>query len=677
MDKKESSQVSSNKKHGFFTKSVRNQILFPFLLLIIVASGVIAFVSYYLSFANTTETLTENVESQMTTMDNTFEMFFTDMESILKRMGDSDTVIDYEEKEYDELLHYYAATQETTEEITSIYSVEENSGDVVIFPEADLGDDFDGLERDWYKNGKAADGDIVWTEPYIDASTGEVVTTASKAYFKDDDFVGVVAADILVGTLIDMINETEIGETGYGVILNQEGEFIAHPDEEMIGETEADNAYFQQIAEGADQGTVSFKENGKEKAIAYVTNPTTDWIVGGKVNKKDFKELAQSIVLPIAGTLIVTLLIAVFISLKITKAITVPIQHIMSRMTAIAKGDLSHDDLHVKYDNEIGQLVSATNGMQRNMRHILEEIHRVSETVSGQSEQLTQSAGDVKTGTEQIASTMEELANGSETQANSASDLSSLMTDFTLKVSETNQHGEDIQKNSVHVLDMTEKGNELMNRSTEQMEKIDAIVKDAVDKMQSLDNHSQEITKLVAVIKGIADQTNLLALNAAIEAARAGEHGKGFAVVADEVRKLAEQVALSVDDITGIVSNIQHESSIAVSSLLDGYQEVEEGTAQIDTTGETFQAINNAVTDMASHIKHVAENLSEMATNSEHINRSIEDIAAVTEESAAGVEETAASAEESFSSMEEVSSSSKHLAKLAEELNHVVGQFKI
>src|SRR5699024_200337 len=140
------------------------------------------------------------------------------MESILKRMGDSDTVIDYEEKEYAELLHYYAATQETPEEIISIYSVEENSGDVVIFPEADLGDDFDGLERDWYKNGKIADGDIVWTEPYIDASTGEAVTTASKAYCKDEDFVGVVAADILVSTLINMINETEIGETGYGVI---------------------------------------------------------------------------------------------------------------------------------------------------------------------------------------------------------------------------------------------------------------------------------------------------------------------------------------------------------------------------------------------------------------------------------------------------------------------------
>ena len=117
------------------------------------------------------------------------------------------------------------------------------------------------------------------------------------------------------------------------------------------------------------------------------------------------------------------------------------------------------------------------------------------------------------------------------------------------------------------------------------MKRIDLIVSEAVNQVQGLDKQSDEISHLVLVIKNIANQTNLLSLNAAIEAARAGEHGKGFAVVADEVRKLAEQVSISVSEITTIVANIQTETNDVVSSLTKGYDEVKEGTMQIEKTG--------------------------------------------------------------------------------------------
>lgn len=487
------------------------------------------------------------------------------------------------------------------------------------------------------------------------------------------------------------INEKiDLGANGYMFILDSEGNQIAHPflEGENVWESVDPNGVYstqELIKTGNDGGGFVYfdwplnnDENNIEPKVSYSEkDPHWGWIIVSGTYMMDFNKPANTILYNIILIAVVTLIVGISFIWIYSSKIAGPINKVSKQMDLLADGNLAVDDINVQSKDEIGRLAGSMNHMQSRLRDLVSNVSSASERMTEQSEELTQSSNEVKEGSEQVAITMQELASGSEKQAGSASDLSNAMQRFVVEVEAANESGARIHESSGNVLELTEAGNQSMQTSKQQMEKIDQIVHDAVEKVKGLDTQSQEISKLVIVIKDIAEQTNLLALNAAIEAARAGEHGAGFAVVADEVRKLAEKVSDSVKDITKIVTNVQKESGDVAGSLLDGYQEVKAGTSQIEATGEKFNGINQAVMEMADNIKAVTENLKTIAEDSQTMNGSIEEIATIAEESAAGIEETSASSQQTSASMEGVAQSSNDLAKLAEELNHVVNEFKI
>ena len=374
---------------------------------------------------------------------------------------------------------------------------------------------------------------------------------------------------------------------------------------------------------------------------------------------------------------IVIVIVAILTAIISARILARPIIVITKRMQRIAEGDLSEPALEVKTRDEVGQLTETTNHMTEIMNNLLKHVQTVSNDVAAHSEELMQSATEVKTGTEQIVDTITEIASGTEVQASHASDVATTMTDFTTKVTDVNASSDEVDRYSDEVMKLTEEGRGLMEASTNQMMTIDHIVKDAVVNVDALSKQTQEISTLVSVIQTIADQTNLLALNAAIEAARAGEHGKGFAVVADEVRKLAEQVSVSVGDITSIVQKIQKDSVLVTTSLENGYEEVEKGTIQIASTSATFTHIAEAVYAMSHRIEDMSGKLEDVVHNTVIINKSVDEIAAVSEQSAAGIEETSATIQQAASSMDEITSSAVNLAEMAEGLNETVRKFKL
>ena len=399
---------------------------------------------------------------------------------------------------------------------------------------------------------------------------------------------------------------------------------------------------------------------------------------------KEIKEHGKNLANDMNSTKIILLIlshaltvVALVLGFYVSNNISKPITRLMNRIERISNRNLNHEPLKITSNDEVGRLTVATNAMNDQLKDIVMNIQEGASTVTESSNNLKVAAQEVTNGMTQTNEAMEQIAEGTEAQATSASDLRTIMQTFTQNVEQANENSLKVQSHSESVQAMTEEGQKLINDTEQQMYKIDTIVKQAVNRVEGLNNQTHEITQLVQVITEIADQTNLLALNAAIEAARAGEQGKGFAVVADEVRKLAEQVSHSVSNISTIVSKIQNETNVVTRSLVEGYEEVEKGSKQTHISSETYQTISNAITEMVANIEIVTQNLQNIADNTSNIDHAIENIAAISEQSAASTQQTAATIQEVASSMDSVAQSANQLNSTADKPQQVVQQFKL
>lgn len=370
-------------------------------------------------------------------------------------------------------------------------------------------------------------------------------------------------------------------------------------------------------------------------------------------------------------------IIALIVGIITARKITTPIRDVVQTMDDLAQGNLRQTRVQIKSKDELATLVQATNKLSENLHNTITVIQDVSQQVAGNSHALAQSFTSIKEATAHSAGTMGELAQGADEQTSHAVHLIHAMTDFSEKITEAEQEGQQLNRQSQKVNELTSHGQHTMSSTIHQMQEIDHIVQQAVHKVESLNEQSTEITTLVTVISTVAEQTNLLALNAAIEAARAGEHGKGFAVVADEVRKLAEQVAQSVTSISSIVTRIQQETAAVTTSLQQGYEEVQKGTSQMTATEHAFIAITDEVAHMASSITIISQNLVDVVTDTKAMTSAVNQVSAITQQSASGVEETTATMQEIASTMEEAATNTDQLAQQAEALKRQVKQFTI
>lgn len=387
----------------------------------------------------------------------------------------------------------------------------------------------------------------------------------------------------------------------------------------------------------------------------------------------DLKKVTLILITSAASSIVISLILLFFTSRNISGSLRNIVQH----SGDIASGSLNINPLPVKGEDEVGQLSDAMNHMSTSLREMISEIQGLSGDVDQQSSALLASSVEVKAGSEQVAVTIEEMAKGSVSQADSSVEISENTQTFGLEIARAGEHSNELNVFSNEVLEASTSGDKLMKDTIKQMMIIHDSMKASLERITSLEHKTHSITELVDVIQSIADQTSLLALNASIEAARAGESGRGFSVVASEVRNLSEEVAQSVTEISGIVFSIIEETAQISAELNQGYSEVDKGAEQMELTGESFSAINSNVEEMSDKVGTISEIFKIIEQSSSAINESVEQIAAVTEESAAGSEEISASVNAQAQSVDNISSSAEQLSGMVERMNMLIQRFRL
>lgn len=377
-----------------------------------------------------------------------------------------------------------------------------------------------------------------------------------------------------------------------------------------------------------------------------------------------------------AGIILIAVALAVLIGLYISAMIVNPIKRLKALMEKGGQGDFSQRSTYLGKD-EVGSLSDSYNTMANGMKELIETLSETSHHLASSSEQLSSSSEESSRASEHISETIQDLAENSETQMK-------LMASSSKEIRRVNETTGSITDRAKMVAETAEQtsvvsaeGASRISEVTKQMKSINHNVATLGQSIATLESRMNKIGDITMVITDISSQTNLLALNAAIEAARAGEQGKGFAVVADEVRKLAEQTAGSAEQITSLISQIQADSNNTSLSMTTAANEVNAGIGIVQDAGDSFAKIEKSVSQLVTLVEEVSESLDHLKEHTNTINNSILEVNSMASEAASSTENVSAATEEQVASMQEIAASSTSLAQLATDLQEKIKQFKI
>lgn len=451
--------------------------------------------------------------------------------------------------------------------------------------------------------------------------------------------------------------------------------YIAQLEEWERGIDEEILPFVQSDLEKAEQASLPILGKGSQQLVVFgktmanevTANIDTTMAASKKNSELKFKQMMVLAVIGMISSLVISTIFG--------RRIVDNIQEVVRKMNDFSMGDF-RANLQIKSKDEFGDLSVTFNQMTDKLRVTMRAVGDSAEQVAATAEQLTASSNEVSFATSVTTESIQEISHGIDNQSQMTNAVTGLSANVLQKMNDINEKVNRVNESTSSAKELSYEGQRSIDNIMEQMNLIAHNTGELTGQMKELEQNTNIIVQAVNMIKEIATQTNLLAINASIEAARSGEHGKGFAVVATEVRKLADESNVAADEIEKMVSTITVHTETILEEIVDNDEAVASGRDRVDVASHSFSNINQSVEDVQLQTEAVTALIRHIYHDVEGLVTEIDKMNAIAMQSGDSVQSVAASSEEQSASMQEVAAASTHLSQMAIDLQETIQSFK-